>query len=485
MVIAKYYSLHSTFYDLGVFVNQLYKLSSYEELSLLFAGHAHPYLKIYSYIFSVVPKNYAVISLLAIQSLSLLLPVIWLIKYYSVMFAVVYLLYFPLWFNLLNDFHLDHLAVPMLFAFFILVEKKHYILSFVVVILLVFVKEPFALQAVACGVYLIIFSNSYERVRVYLGLGLIVFGFSYFHIVIDVVFPVFTNYNGRLDSAAFSWLGSNTFEVIYFIVTHPLQIINQIFFPSEKIIYIIALFGSLGFISLLYPKPLLVAIPVLFISLVSTNPSHYGVGNHYTAGLIAPIIYSFIYGLARAQHYFSTINFTKKIFLPTVLLGVFIAHVVLSPSPVSRLFWIDKIWSYNYKAYFETDRTKMIKDSIELLIPKDPGVSVSVQNSLNWETLVIRDCSFVFPYGVIAENHYDGSFNDICMGDREDFVLAADYVVLDLKRPWFVYDKGCTWLYGKCDDEVVEFEYKKWVKYTKKIMKTVFEKDGFLILKRN
>ena len=61
----------------------------------------------------------------------------------------------------------------------------------------------------------------------------------------------------------------------------------------------------------------------------------------------------------------------------------------------------------------------------------------------------------------------------------------ADYVVLDIKRPWFLLDKGCDWLYGKCTDNKLAKEYLEWVEKTRKIMQVVFERDGFIILQRN
>ena len=141
-----------------------------------------------------------------------------------------------------------------------------------------------------------------------LGCVLIIFGYVYFYFVTNTLFPMITNDTGRLNSFAFSWLGSNIFEMILFIFTNPLDIIEELFFSFVKLKYILVLFGALGFISLLYPRPLLVAIPILFISLISKNSSHYGLANHYTAGLIAPIMYSFIHGLPRAKQIFSKIN---------------------------------------------------------------------------------------------------------------------------------------------------------------------------------
>lgn len=60
----------------------------------------------------------------------------------------------------------------------------------------------------------------------------------------------------------------------------------------------------------------------------------------------------------------------------------------------------------------------------------------------------------------------------------------ADYVVLDLKRPWFIIDKGCDWLYGACRNADVAAEFLRLVDETRQRYDTVFERDGFMILQR-
>ena len=61
----------------------------------------------------------------------------------------------------------------------------------------------------------------------------------------------------------------------------------------------------------------------------------------------------------------------------------------------------------------------------------------------------------------------------------------ADYIILDLKRPWFIADRGCHWLRGRClNDLAFEKEFLGLVESSNKYFKIVFESDGFMILKR-
>ena len=496
MISMKYLSLHSSYFDLGVFSNNLFLIYSSSDFHLLFAGHAHPYLWLYSYIFSLAPQGYGSLAIILIQALILISPLFWLIRRYSFIYTLAYLSFFPLWFNLLNDFHVDHLAVPLLFYFFIAIENSHYNKAFIVAILLSLVKEIFALQTIACGIYLILSTlkpKHSKKVKIdkrnkniFLGMVLIVFGFIYFYVVHNVVFPfVLDSSVSRLNSSAYAWLGSGIIDMLYNIVSNPIYIMREMFSSGEKIVYVLALFGSLGFIPLFSYRPLVVAAPILFVSLLSQNPNYHGLGHHYTAGLIAPFIFSFIYGLKRVRSIFFKTERNSIIFTTVLIFGLLLSNVVLSPSPIGRLFWSDKIWQYNYSAYFFTDRTIMIKKAIDEIIPSDESVSVSVQNTLNWESLALRNCFLVFPQGM-GELDYQNDY-DRCGKDNNGVgnLITVDYIILDIKRPWFLLDKGCDWIYGKCTNDKVANEYLRLVEKAKSIMQVAFEKDGFIILKRN
>lgn len=62
--------------------------------------------------------------------------------------------------------------------------------------------------------------------------------------------------------------------------------------------------------------------------------------------------------------------------------------------------------------------------------------------------------------------------------------MSADYVVLDMKRPWFLIDIGCQWIFGQCTDRNIAEEFLAWSEIARQTMTLIFEEDGFLILKR-
>jgi len=492
MSIKKYSTMHSGVLDLGVFQAGAYLAESIGTMVLAFFIHVQLYSLLFIWPYNLLPtgdiKN---IFILIIQSLVLALPIFFLRKK-TLLVVLAYILYFPLWFNALFDFHFDHIVVLLLTIFFLSVQSNNIRQAFIAAILLSFVKEPFALQTVMCGVYLIlegrgrrcgISSTNYKILLP--GSGLIVFGLIYFYIVTTWFIPYALD-ETMVTSEVFgnSWLGKDVGGILWYIITHPIEIIIEVFTNQGKIIYVVALFGALGFIPLLKPGPLLVALPVLVISLLSQNEGYYGLGNHYTAGLIAPIIFAFEGGVARAKVIWQRVGFYNKWFVPVLTIGLITAHVALAPSPIGRLFWSDKVWSYSYHAYILTERDVMIKQAITDFVPTDPEVVVSIQNTVNLAPLVQRQHFLLFPQGITEGAKVPLFDKKLWPLEIEWKYVMADFLVLDLKRPWFLVDKGCGWLYGKCTNNEVAAEYLAWVVKSRRVMDVIFEEDGFLILQK-
>jgi len=488
----KYASLHSSVMDLGSSINNFYLYYDLESYGHYLLEHFSLYMILHSFITDVY-------MLFVVQMIAVIVSFV-LIFNKSKISAFAFLLFFPVWFNVLFDFHIDYLSVPFTISFFFLIQSNRIGLAATSAIALALVKEPFALQTAMCGIYLFGIcwknrcsnSSSFETRKLYVyGLGLIIFGFGYFYISTSYIDALYSeNQVIGLKSEAFSWLGASISEMFWYILTHPIKIFVEIFTTPGKVIYLVALFGALGFIPLLKPGPLIVALPILAISLLSRHEGYYGLGHHYTAGLIAPMIFAFAGGLPLAKKIWQRVRIGDfrlpvKWFVPVLVTGLIAAHIALAPSPVGRLFWSEKVWSYNYQAYIPTERDAMIKQAIADFIPIDPEVVVSIQNSVNWVPLMQRRHFLLFPQGIIAEQRIPIFGKRSWPPKVEWKSVMADFVVLDLKRPWFLADKGCEWLYGKCTNEKMASKYLDWVAKSRDVMDVVFEEDGFLILRKN
>ena len=269
-----------------------------------------------------------------------------------------------------------------------------------------------------------------------------------------------------------------------YIILNLNEIIIDIFQTPRKLIYLIAIFGALGFISLLNPSPLIIALPILAVSLLSTYEGYYGLGHHYTAGIIIPLIVAFHGGVPRAKIIWSKLKFPIRFFTPVVIVILLVSHIILSPSPISRLFWSEKIWSYNFKAYIPNERAQLIKNAVYENIPDNPDIVLSVQNTLNLNSLMKRRNIMLFPDGIKDKKlspYFPQGFQLIDVNWKK---INADYVLVDMKRPWFINDQGCEWFYGECSDRVMKKNYKEWIEVTRTEMEVIFEQDGFIIFKQ-
>jgi len=213
-------------------------------------------------------------------------------------------------------------------------------------------------------------------------------------------------------------------------------------------------------------------------------------------------------------------------------------HVMISPSPLSRLFWTNKVWNYGYEAYFLSERMDMIKEAMKKYVPENSRISISTQNTLNWGYLAQRRYYFPYPLGVVEPalvfSLKDFRFWSIMTGSQKEDLeteslvatyqpVFAEYVLIDFKRPWYVADQGCNWQVDKplylsrtelerfgidkdlslkwagCAEKIkvnwkgpsgriyhgnLKTVFLSLLEETFKMYKVVYENDGFMILKK-
>ena len=143
----------------------------------------------------------------------------------------------------------------------------------------------------------------------------------------------------------------------------------------------------------------------------------------------------------------------------------------------------------------QTQREEVIKLALRRYIPSDPTVTVTSQNSVNWGILSNRNYYFVFPQGVFTPHRVIDLSKMVILDlvyfmfsgyaeKASDKYVSTDFIILDLKRPWFVLDSGCDWLYSACQNVEMADKFLRLVDETLQRYSTVFEHDGFMILKR-
>ena len=562
--IAKTFSLNSTLLDLGIFESLLYRIGNNHDWQAAFFGHAHWFAFPFGWLYGLLPLPLAPYALVGLQAIILLLPAFWFYKRFGSFAAFAYISYYPLWANAHFDFHFDHLAVPLLLGFYWALLDRRIGWAVLCATLVMFVKEPFALQTAGCGVLLIlglfkgkcIWTTSEtppsNRCLAIGGIWLIFAGLSYFYFVTNYVASYFDFDDAglKLGNGPFGWLGNTPNEIIQTIITSPHLILGDIISTPGKLTYLNVVFNLLASISLLRPVFLIPALPLLTISMLSHLPNFYSISNHYTAGLIIPVTIAFVYGLPRAEKIiewifvkvciswaaindkytkiypgvlsnlkgpsyslpsliesrpgllrkvgitFKTIEGRNRIFYVLLFSWILAGHIWYSPSPISRLFWSDQAWAYNWNSYLPTKRDEMMKEAMKKYVPLDYHVSVTTQNTVNTGHLAHRKIYLPFPLN-IAEPHpmmdwssrtWEGFWEFVRTGYKSPDIRLnqfADYVVLDLKRPFFLIDQGCQWIDGECrNNKSMEKKFLEWVVKTENFYNKIFENDGFIIFHR-
>ncbi len=463
MSILKYSSFHTTFFDLGIYDNAIWNIAQ-GDLSYLIGAHFRPIMGVYALFYKLFPSA---ITLLLLQTLAIgisAVPLYYIARkklrssYCALLVVVIYFLYSPVQYNNLINFHADHLIILLMFLAFYFLEKNKPLAFFLVCLPALFLKESLILSVGAMGLYAIVRYRMYKYGGILFASAAILF---YFIMSEGMLYLGRDSYTGVvLLKDAFSYLGNNPSEAARNLVLHPWIVIREIA-EVWKMGYLTFLFLPLLFIPLLSPLSLLAAFPALAISLLSRLPNHYWIQHQYTASVIAPVFVALINGLRRfsaKERYLAWLKkylrfgVSQKQLLKVSLLSILIVslyyNVVLSPSPISVLFWKKLMVNYYKTAYVITERDRVLDDAIRRFIPQDS--SVVSQNMVNNSYLAHRKEYYCFPQQI----------------------EKADYVVLDQKRPHHVS--------GEVDEEEYEKEFNKVLKSHQ----VLFSYDGIYIFKR-
>ncbi len=315
--IAKYQNTYSSYYDMGLFQNGFYKYHLPNEYHQWVYGHINILFPIWAELYAALPRGIAMQFILLAQSLTLTLCGLVLWKKFTPVVGLIYFLFSPVWYIALFDFHFDHLAVPIMLAFYLAVESKKLKLSIALPLLLMMIKEPFALEAIGCGIFITLagIKQNLGRAWTLAGVFVAVFSAFYLYVAMKYVLPYFSAGEGPLtNNQAFPWLNFSLIQVISGLQYNPFEFIsNLVGLKIGKLYYILVLFGSLTFIPFFKPVYLIPAMPLLAIALLSHLPNYYDFHAHYTAGLIIPLFFSFGYGLDTRIKYIESITKESKI----------------------------------------------------------------------------------------------------------------------------------------------------------------------------
>lgn len=459
----RYYSLLSNIADLGFYVNNISNVI--ENPTIIFTGHVSPFLYIFGIIFKLFPFLSKSFFLINFQLFILAFTIGILYKYFNNISALILLLFFPTWTTILFDFHIDILLLPIMLCLYISITKNNSILIFILGFFLCLIKEPYSLVAASFGIYILI-ESKYSQINnnnKILGYVLVLLGSCYFFCITFILLPAYNDSAmGAMSGSAFNWLFNISDHINSFQFN---SIISEMIY--RKIILLLILFGSTGFVALIYIRYLIPGLPVLGISLLSATPEYYDYSNHYMMAMCIPVIIS----IHHFFYNFNKISYVKKLFL--VFSFLLVTFIYLGYSPMGRLFWIDKIHEFSYKSYLDINRTNFIKKTLNQYL-EDKNSSVSSQNNIHLDVISDRKIMNIFPQGVTnskTDKNYSGD------------IRGADFIILDLRRPLFLFANGCNWIYGSCTNKSFIYQFNSIIEIINSNYFILFEYDGFIIYK--
>ena len=276
-------------------------------------------------------------------------------------FALVYLVYPPLIYMNLYEFHPVALATCFLLYVFYFYKTDQFRWFLLFLILALFCQENVALIAFFFGIYALAERKTMRWVLLPLSAGSV-----YFFFMVLVLMPRLNN-NTIQFFLIYEHLGSSLSEIVGNITAHPVRTLSTMCGP-QKLIFLNSLLAPLGFLSLLSPFSLLPLLPVFLQRMLSLRECETMVFFHYQAEFIPFIFVSAIYGARRV------LRFRQR-------LGTLGLVIVLSVFPLAAVWFggIVPSLSYHLKSALHPSALRDYKDMLVNQIPPDASTAASFQ----------------------------------------------------------------------------------------------------------
>jgi uncharacterized membrane protein len=345
------------------------------------ASHVDPLLAIFAPLWIVWPSPSLLLVAQAVAVALGAVPVYWLARRHldsrlaASAFGVAYLLYPPVQWLTVDDFHPVALACPLLlFAFSYLDEDRiGPFAGFAVAAALA--KEEIGFVVAAMGVW-----YALSRRRAWTGGVTAALGTAWSIIAIAVVIPAAgddgADFYGRYEEVGGSPLG-----IVEETVTDPLHILS-VALDERGVEYLVDLVLPLAGLPLLAPALLIVAVPELAINLLSSTPTQTSIHFHYTAGVVPGLFAASVFAAGRISRRNHAL--AAPIGLGLCVLGL-VASVLQGPMP-------DRLGDYELSKH-----DRLAEQALDLVPAESP---VSATNSLGAH---LSERHRVFSYPLVRE----------------------------------------------------------------------------------
>jgi uncharacterized membrane protein len=196
-----------------------------------------------------------------------------------------------------KDFHTSVLAVPVLLWMLEFAEAGRPTVVLLCGALALTIEEGVPIAVAGAGLYLAVIC---PRLRL-AGWLCALTAAAYFLTVAGMVIPSFYKSGGHLLWDRYAHLGSSLKDALINLATRPIWFLDQALVVHDKFFYVLAFFGSVGFLPFLAWRELLLTVPPLLAMVVSQNPGQYKLGFHYSAMALPFLYYASVCGARSLQ----------------------------------------------------------------------------------------------------------------------------------------------------------------------------------------
>lgn len=326
----------------------------------------------------------------------------------SVTITLAYLLYLPLHYVTLADFHASALMVPFLLWAWHAAEQNHWRNYYLAIGIALLCRVDTALVLSGMGLYFLLRGGQTRRhgaVTLLLGLAWLALDFG---LVSPWAKAIYGPGSNELLPERYGYFGQEAPGIVWGLLTHPLDAL-RILLERERLQTLVDLLAPLGWTPLLAWPTLLPASPVLVVNLLAASPYQNSIVAHYFAPVIPFLFVAAAAGAARAGRWMVWLSVKAKqrglapeeagrLVTLYALTATFLVGLFFSPLPPG--------WGFCLAHYYQVgEHERALMRTLEL-IPAD--AIVSAQSSL-FPHLSRRPTIYLFPT-----------------------VADAEYVVLDL-----------------------------------------------------
>ena len=328
--------------------------------------------------------------------------------------AAAYLLYTPLQWAVIFDFHPVTLATPLLLWCVWAIEARRPVLLAVFATLSVLTKEEVGLAVAGLGLWVLI---RHHRTRT--ALWLIVGGLVWTAIAVGVIIPHFSPGGASPFIARYGASGSTASDVVKSMLRHPLHEARMLV-SEGRLSYLRQLLSPLVFLPLLSPLILIAAVPELVLNMLSSDSTQYSIYYQYTAVITPFLIVAMIGGIVRARRLsgvWGRIARRPAIVITALLVATGVTGFLHGPVPIGN--WIPGGATRESAQYSVTAHDVSLAHAVAMV---PAGVPVSATNPAGGR---LSDRLHVYSWPVIGD---------------------AQWVIVDTANPWLLDGRVKPWV---------------------------------------